>query len=66
MLPGCFLCSELTVERVQAFIPQLLSRLYMEMLVYGNVTKDVRTYVSISYSHLHVYSAGDSGDEIIP
>ncbi len=30
----------MTVEALKAFIPQLLSRLYMEMLIYGNVTRD--------------------------
>lgn len=28
------------MEALKAFIPHLLSRLYMEMLVYGNVSRD--------------------------
>ena len=38
----CFslLLTELTLERLKQFIPQLLSRLYIETLIYGNVTKD--------------------------
>ena len=31
---------ELTVERLKQFMPQLLSRMYIEALIYGNVTKD--------------------------
>ena len=31
---------ELNVERLQQFMPQLLSRMYIETLIYGNVTKD--------------------------
>jgi insulysin len=31
---------EVTVEKVQAFIPQLLSRLYLEFLIYGNTTRE--------------------------
>ncbi|KAK7485900.1 hypothetical protein BaRGS_00022895, partial [Batillaria attramentaria] len=30
---------DVTVERLQAFIPQLLSLLYIEALLYGNITK---------------------------
>lgn len=30
---------EMTVEKLEAFIPQLLSKLYIEGLIYGNVTK---------------------------
>ena len=33
--------SEMTVEKLDAFIPQLLSKLYIEGLIYGNVTKQV-------------------------
>ena len=32
---------EVTFERLQSFIPHLLSRLFLEVLVYGNVTKQV-------------------------
>lgn len=32
---------EMTVEKLDAFIPQLLSKLYIEGLIYGNVTKQV-------------------------
>ncbi|KAK2166408.1 hypothetical protein LSH36_39g02052 [Paralvinella palmiformis] len=32
---------EVTLEKLEAFIPQLLSRLYLEMLVYGNVTREL-------------------------
>ena len=33
--------SDLTVARLESFIPQLLSRLFLEFLVYGNVTAQV-------------------------
>lgn len=33
--------SEMTVEKLDVFIPQLLSKLYIEGLIYGNVTKQV-------------------------
>ena len=36
-----FLFSDVTVEKLQAFIPQLLSLLYAEGLIHGNVTKQV-------------------------
>jgi len=36
-----FWLTEVTLEKLEAFIPQLLSRLYLEMLVYGNVTREV-------------------------
>ncbi|CAG2227488.1 IDE [Mytilus edulis] len=32
---------EMTVEKLDAFIPQLLSKLYIEGLIYGNVTKQI-------------------------
>lgn len=31
--------SELTVERAQQFIPQFLSKVHMECLIHGNITK---------------------------
>ncbi|KAK2177670.1 hypothetical protein NP493_586g01027 [Ridgeia piscesae] len=31
---------ELSIERLKAFIPQLLSRLHIDFLVYGNITKE--------------------------
>lgn len=32
----------MTVEKLQEFIPNLLSKLFIEALIYGNVTKQVR------------------------
>lgn len=37
---------EMTVEKLDAFIPQLLSKLYIEGLIYGNVTKQVGCFSS--------------------
>jgi len=37
----CSWFSDVTVEKLQAFIPQLLSLLYTEGLIHGNVTKQV-------------------------
>ena len=56
-----FLFSDVTVEKLQAFIPQLLSLLYAEGLIHGNVTKQVGslflrvhpfTEPSVGHSHL--------------
>ena len=33
---------EMTLEKVMSFIPQLLSKIYIEMLIYGNTTKQVK------------------------
>ena len=32
----------MTAEKLQEFIPNLLSKLYIEALIYGNVTKQVK------------------------
>lgn len=32
----------MTAEKLQEFIPNLLSKLFIEALIYGNVTKQVR------------------------
>ena len=37
----CSWFSDVTVEKLQAFVPQLLSLLYAEGLIHGNVTKQV-------------------------
>lgn len=34
--------AEVTAEKLQEFIPNLLSKLFIEALIYGNVTKQVR------------------------
>lgn len=34
--------SDVTLPRLKAFIPQLLSRLHIEALLHGNITKQVR------------------------
>ena len=39
MCPDCL--SELTVEKLAAFIPDLLGRLHIECLFHGNLTKEV-------------------------
>ena len=49
--------SELTVERLKSFIPQLLSRLHIEFLIYGNITKQVRRDRNVQ-SHLMVTRYG--------
>ena len=43
ILPGDILCvrSDLSAEKLQSFIPELLSQLFAECLIYGNVTKQV-------------------------
>lgn len=33
-------CAQLTVESVRDFIPQLLSKIHVECLIHGNITKD--------------------------
>lgn len=33
------LCTDLTVDRIQTFIPQLFSRVHVESLIHGNVTE---------------------------
>jgi len=40
----------MTVEKLDAFIPQLLSKLYIEGLIYGNVTKQVSVSSNIFVS----------------
>lgn len=36
------LFTDVTLPRLKAFIPQLLSRLHIEALLHGNITKQVR------------------------
>ena len=33
--------TEVTVDSMQKFLPQLLSKLYIEAIIYGNVSKQV-------------------------
>ena len=44
--------SEVTYEKVTAFLPQLLSKLYIEGLVYGNITKQVGDDVHVTTGNL--------------
>jgi secreted Zn-dependent insulinase-like peptidase len=34
--------TELTLEKVEAFIPQILSKMHIECLIHGNADKQVR------------------------
>lgn len=44
---------EVTLEKLVAFIPDLLGRLHIECLFHGNLTKEVSaTYFSIQYNRL--------------
>lgn len=36
------LLTELTLEKVEAFIPQILSKVHIECLIHGNADKQVR------------------------
>ena len=62
------LSSELTVERLKSFIPQLLSRLHIEFLIYGNITKQVGRDRSVQCYVLNAVTAclrlpfGSTGD----
>ena len=40
-LTDLFILSELTVEKLAAFIPDLLARLHVECFFHGNLTKEV-------------------------
>ncbi len=44
-----FRSTELTVEKLKQFVPQLLDRLFLETLIYGNVTReDARRLANIA------------------
>lgn len=58
--------SELTVESVQNFIPQLLSKIHVECLIHGNMTKDEALKVA-SFVESKLTSPNDSNKgNIIP
>lgn len=42
----------MTAEKLQEFIPNLLSKLFIEALIYGNVTKQVRKEKSATHTDL--------------
>ena len=50
--------SEVTYEKVTAFLPQLLSKLYIEGLVYGNITKQVGDDLHVTTGNLELLGKG--------
>lgn len=46
--------SGITIHDLESFIPQMLSRFYMDSLMYGNITKEVKTKVALVF--LPIYS----------
>jgi secreted Zn-dependent insulinase-like peptidase len=46
-----FVFTETTIEKLQAFIPRLFSQAFIEMFVYGNVTRQV-IIASLSFGNL--------------
>jgi len=47
VLAGGVLLIEMDVARMKSFIPHLFSQMFVEMLVYGNVTKSVSRHLLI-------------------
>ena len=49
--------SEVTVDKLQAFIPELLGRLHIESLLQGNVSEEVRSVSDKEFvSHFECFS----------
>ena len=51
------LISDMTIEKLKTFIPQLFSQLYLEALAYGNITREVLFgfYIKLYYHSRHIF-----------